>query len=164
MPQGAGEESLVALMARDLRKLARVDRYEAGIYEWHHFGILAKRARRKASFYEDKLELEEYIHGDPPRAVEKKYDKARAKAKQMTRRRRASLPTMGLTFIRGARGGDAFSKLWRYSADTERSYQRKLAEFQRLQAQRAGVVPPPAGGGDEDGPDKPVGAFPVRPQ
>jgi hypothetical protein len=166
--EGAGEESLVALMARDLLQLGRLDRFEAGVYEWHHFGILAKRARRKASFYEDKLKREEYIHGgDLPRAVEekyeKKYDKARAKAKRMKSRRRANLPTMGLTFIRGARGGDAFSKLWRYRAAIERSYLRKLADFQRLQAQRAGRVPPPAGGGDEDGPDNPVGAFPARP-
>jgi len=162
MPQGAGEESLVALMARDLRKLARVDRYEAGIYEWHHFGILAKRARRKASFYEDKLELEGYIAGDLPRAVEKKYDKARAKAKRMKNRRKASLPTTGLTFIRGAGGGDALSKLSRYSADIERSYLKKLDQFQRLQAQRAGRVPPPSGGGDENGSDNPVG-LPARP-
>src|SRR4030095_6227954 len=53
MPQGAGEESLIGLMARELRKLARLDRFEAGVYAWHHFGILAKRASRKASFYED---------------------------------------------------------------------------------------------------------------
>src|SRR4029450_1455709 len=95
MPQGAGEESLVVLLARDLRKLARLDRFEAGVYAWHHFGILAKRARRKASFYEDKRELGGDIAGDLPRAVEKKSDKARAKAKRMKNRVKPACPPRG---------------------------------------------------------------------
>jgi hypothetical protein len=52
--------------------------------------------------------------------------------------------------------------LSRYSADIERSYLKKLDQFQRLQAQRAGRVPPPSGGGDENGSDNPVG-LPARP-
>ncbi len=54
-PQGAQEEALVALLARYLRRLARLDRLESGVFKWHHYGILAKRARRMASSYEEKM-------------------------------------------------------------------------------------------------------------
>jgi hypothetical protein len=161
-PEGAREESLVALLARDLRKLARHDRLEAGVFKWHHFGILARRASRKASVYEDKLETFSDADVEPRRADEKKYDRARAKAKRMRAHRKGSLPTMGLTFIRGSRGGDAFSKLSRYSTAIERSYLRKLEELQRLQQARlGGRWPPPSDsntsgiGGIADEPDTP---------
>jgi hypothetical protein len=159
-PQGAREESLVALMARDLRKLARHDRLEVGVLRYFHSGILAKRARRKAHIYGDKLEV-----SSRPRD-RKNYDRARAKAKRMRARRKASLPTLGLAFIRGSQGGDAFSKLARYNGATERSYLRKLEALQRLrQARLGGRRPPPSGsnisasGGIEDEPDNPGGTL-----
>lgn len=162
-PQGAHEESLVVLMARDLRKLARQDRLEAGVFKWHHFGILVKRASRKIRIYGEKLED---FSDEAPCADQKKYDRARAKAKRMRAHRKGSLPTMGLTFIRGSRGGDAFSKLSRYSATIERSYLRKLEELQRLQQARLeGRRPPPSGsnisgsGGIEDEPANPGGTL-----
>jgi len=52
--------------------------------------------------------------------------------------------TIGLTFIRGSSGVDAFSKLSRYETAIERSYYRAFHELQRLQHQRlGGHVPPP---------------------
>jgi len=78
----------------------------------------------------------------------------------MRARRKASLPTLGLAFIRGSQGGDAFSKLARYNGATERSYLRKLEALQRLRQTRlGGRRPPPSGsnisasGGIEDEPD-----------
>jgi hypothetical protein len=159
-PQGAQQESLVALMARDLRKLARQERLEAGVLRWHYSGILAKRARRKAQMYEDKLEI-----SSRPRD-QKKYDRARARAKRMQAHRKRSLPTLGHAFIRASQGGDALAKLARYGGDIERSFLRKLEALQRLQrAQRGGRRPPPSGsrssvsGGIEDEPDNPVGTL-----
>jgi hypothetical protein len=131
-------------MARDLRKLARHDHLEAGVFKWHHFGILAKRASRKVRVYENKLEVSWDTDVEPQPTDQKKYDRAKATAKRMRARRRGSLPTMGLTFIRGSRGGDALSKLSRYSAAIERTYLRKLEELQRLkQARRGSRRPPP---------------------
>jgi hypothetical protein len=49
-PPGAGEESLVALMARDLRKLARHDRLEAGVFKWHRFGPSGRSRRSSLGF------------------------------------------------------------------------------------------------------------------
>ena len=165
-PQGAQQESLVALMARDLRKLARQERLEAGVLRWHYSGILAKRASRKASIYEDKLESFLDADVEPRRADQKKHDRARAKAKRMRAHRKGSLPTMGLTFIRGSRGGDAFSKLSRYSAAIERSYLQKLEALQRLQQTRLGRRRPPPSdsntsgiGGIADEPDTPGGGL-----
>ena len=160
-PQGAQQESLVALMARDLRKLARQERLEAGVLRWHYSGILAKRARRKAQMYEDKLEI-----SSRPRD-QKKYDRARARAKRMQAHRKRSLPTLGRAFIRASQGGDALAKLARYGGDTERSFLRKLEALQRLQQAHLGGRrrPPPSGsrssvsGGIEDEPDNPVGTL-----
>jgi hypothetical protein len=127
-------------MARDLRKLARHDRLEVGVLRWHHSGILAKRARRKAHICGDKLEV-----SSRPRD-RKNYDRARAKAKRMRARRKASLPTVGLAFTRGSQGGDAFSKLALYNGATERSYLRKLEALQRLRQPRLGGRRPAAVG------------------
>jgi hypothetical protein len=53
---------------------------------------------------------------------------------------------LGLSFIRGANGANAFSKLSRYETAIWRSLYRALHELQRLQAARhtEGHVPPPA--------------------
>ena len=68
-----------------------------------------------------------------------------AKLQEIRAQQEAETPTLGLAFVRGANGADAFSKLSRYEAAIERSLYKALHELQRLQAARRGeAVPLPA--------------------
>ena len=155
-PQGAEEETLVVLIARDLRKLARHDRLEAGVLRWHHIGILVERARRRVRSRGIAVET-----SCRPRDRHK-YERAKARVKRIRARHKRSVPTMGLAFIRGSQGGDTLSKLARYGGAIERSLLRNLEALQRRQqARRGGRRRPPSGsnssgsGGTEGEPANP---------
>jgi len=144
-PEGAQEQLLVDMLIRAVWRLQRLGRVEAGVFAWEHFGILAERAGRAARTYERGAVSafpEEY---DQPTITDsEKYQVAMTQAKQMRTLREESTATLGLTFIQGSSGVDAFSKLSRYEAGIERSYYRALHELQRLQHRRlGGDVPPP---------------------
>lgn len=130
-------------MIRAMWRLQRLGRVEAGIFTWAHFGILAERAAREAHIYEydpyRELQRAQQTLTDP-----EQYGRAMERAEQMTALREERTATLGLAFIRGSRGVDAFAKLSRYEATIERSYYRALHELERLQRARLGeYVPPP---------------------
>jgi hypothetical protein len=133
------------MMVRARWRLSRLARVEAGIFAWHHYGILAERASHEAKRYERSTgptRITDY--GQPAIPDPKKHQQAMATAEQMSDLRKGATATVGLTFIRGSSGADAFSKLSRYEAAIERSYYRALHELERLQhARRGGQVPPP---------------------
>ena len=145
-PEGAQEQLLVDMLIRAVWRLQRLGRVEAGVFAWKHFGILAERAGRAARTYErgaTSAFSQEY--NQPTIPDSEKYQVAMTQAKQMrTLREESAAATLGLTFIQGSSGVDAFSKLSRYEAGIERSYYRALHELQRLQHRRlGGDVPPP---------------------
>jgi hypothetical protein len=162
-PEGPQEEFLVEMMVRALWRLRRLGRVEAGIFAWKHYSILVERASHEAARYERTVVPALTDHYDPTAITDpQKHQQARAAAEHLSDLRNGATPTMGLTFIRGSSGVDAFSKLSRYETAIERSYYRAFHELQRLQhARLGGHVPPPlavdvmVSRPDDGGPDSP---------
>jgi hypothetical protein len=162
-PEGTQEQLLVEMMVRALWRLGRLGRVEAGIFAWKHYSILVERASHEAQTYERSAVRGLMDHDDQTAITDpQKHHQARAAAQHLRDLRHGATATIGLTFIRGSSGADAFSKLSRYEAAIERSYYRALHELQRLQhARRGGQVPPPlaldvtVSGRDDGGPDGP---------
>jgi hypothetical protein len=144
-PHGPQEQLLVELMVRALWRLRRLGRVEAGIFTRKHYSILVERASHEARRYECRAVPALSDHDDQAAITDpQKHQQARAAAERLSDLRNGATATLGLTFIRGSSGVDAFSKLSRYEAAIERSYYRALHELQRLQhARRGGHVPPP---------------------
>lgn len=145
-PEGAQEHLLVDMMIRAAWRLGRLARVETGLFAWEHLGILAERAGRAARSYErGAVDAFSEKYEQPTITDSEKHQTAMTHAKRLTTLRDESpAATLGLTFIRGSSGVDAFSKLSRYEATIERSYYRALHELQRLQQTRLGkYVPPP---------------------
>jgi hypothetical protein len=166
-PEGTQEHLLVDMIIRAVWRLQRLGRVEAGVFAWKHLGILAERAGRAARRYErGAVSAFTQEYNQPTTTDSEKYQVAMAQAKQMrTLREENTAATLGLTFIRGSSGVDAFSKLSRYEAGIERSYYRALHELERLQhRRRGGHVPPPlaldvtVSGGNRDEAGNLVGA------
>jgi hypothetical protein len=161
-PEGAHEQFLVDMMIRAAWRLHRAARMEAGVLTWQHLGLLAERAGRAARTYErGAVRAFADTYAQPTITDAEKHQAAMTHAQRLKARREESpAATLGLTFIRGSRGGDALSKLQRYEAAIERSFFRALHELQRLQhARLGGHVPPPlaidvtVNGGAEVNPD-----------
>jgi len=144
-PENPQELVLVKMMVRALWRLGRVGRVEAGIFAWHHYSILAERASHEAKRYERNAgSTRTHYYGQTAITDPQKHQQATAAAEQLRDLRNGSTETIGLTFIRGSSGVDAFSKLSRYETALERGYYRALHELQRLQHERrGGHVPPP---------------------
>ncbi len=177
-PEGAREHLLVDMMIRAAWRLGRLARVEAGVFAWERFGILAERAGQAARTYErGGLAAFSEQNGRPTITDSEKHQTAMTQAKHLRGLREESpAATLGLTFIRGSSGVDAFSKLSRYEAAIERSYYRALHELQRLQHGRlGGHVPLPVAidvtvnhgkDGDADHPagHHPEGGLAVKPK
>ena len=161
-PQGPQEELSLDMMLRAVWRLRRLGRVEAGIFAVVQSGILAHRAEKVAGTYEERALTELGAGPEPARIMDpEQHQHALAEAAQMRARRYEGAALMGLTFMHGSRGVDAFAKLSRYEASIERSYLRALHELQRLQLARGGgQVPAPVAvdvtiSGTLGGPDDP---------
>ena len=165
-PEGPQEQLLVEMMVRALWRLRRLGRVETGIFAWKQYSILVERASHEAKSYERTAVPALTDHYDHTAITDpQKHQQALAAAEQLRDLRNGAPATIGLTFIRGSSGVDAFSKLSRYETAIERSYYRALHELQRLQhARLGGHVPPPlaldvtVSGRDDGGPDGPHSA------
>jgi hypothetical protein len=146
-PVGVLETMLVGRIIDAYWRLQWLSRVETGVFAWQRYEELAERAQQEARTYEgDKKfsdfleEMNSYMPTD-----EKKREEAFAKAREMKAKQDSDTATLGGTFIRDAKGANAFSKLSRYETTIERSLYKALHELQRLQAARRaeGNVPPP---------------------
>lgn len=143
-PQGTQEQLFVEMMIRALWRLRRLGRVEAGIFASNQCTILAERAAGEAHACKVEPLHAMMETGQHTITDRERYDQAMTRAKHMTALGEEDSPTIGLTFIRGSSGADAFSKLSRYEATIERSYYRAFHELERLQRARLGeYVPPP---------------------
>ena len=134
-PEGVLERELVDQMVAILWRLRRLRKVEAGIFAVESDKPpLADIVELRLEF-EECNSTEEEEDPEPPDETElsqlAEYDKVQR--------------SLGLAFIRDGHGANAFSKLSRYEASSERSFYRALHELQRVQSARKGAeVPAPA--------------------
>ncbi|MBV9454363.1 MAG: hypothetical protein JOZ19_09635 [Rubrobacter sp.] len=130
-------------------RLRRLQRVEAGIFVYEHYGELAERAQEEACSYEQERQLAELMYQVTIEVTDEdkqKYQEALSRAQEMKAKQDTETAQLGRTFIRDANKANAFSKLSRYETTIERRLYKALHELQRLQTARsAGTrVPLPA--------------------
>jgi len=138
-PHGLVEEQLVDRMANVMWRMKRVECVEAGVFSFNFHSVLRDRAAADKWGKEDlgpagirKFGVNYHIAPSP----EKKQE-AIEQEEQAETVTRSDLSTIGQAFMRGAGGGDVFSKLSRYEGALERSLHKTLHELERLQEARA---------------------------
>jgi hypothetical protein len=148
-PVGELESLLVDRIVAAHWRRRRLGRVEAGIFAFELYGELLNRARQEAKTYtRTEHPDDEFLAQLLSITIitdEEKHREAMDKARKFESIRDAETATLGQSFIRDAKGANAFSKLSRYQTAIERSLFKALHELQRLQdyCRAEGNVSPP---------------------
>lgn len=136
-PVGVVEDQLVDRIVVSIWRLRRVQRVEAGIFTLERCRIEQDRAQSEARKFEstriDRIRSKELEIIDKT-----KHQQALAQVEKARSSEEEALTTLGLSFLKDAETGNAFSKLSRYETAIERTLYRALHELQRLQETRRG--------------------------
>jgi len=147
-PVGELESLLVERIVAAYGRMQRLERLEAGIFAFELYGELTKRAEQEAEPYtRTETPDDEFLALFSITIItdKEKHREAMDKVRELESIRDAETATLEQSFIRDAKGANAFSKLSRYQTAIERSLYRALHELQRFQATRRaeGNVSPP---------------------
>ena len=128
-------------------RLRRLERVEAGIFTWEHYGELSERAQQETSSLVQAYQNPFRAASEPTTVTDpQKYKEAFFRVRGMRiKREGAESAALGRPCIWDADKANAFSKPSRYQTAIERSLYKTMHELQRLRAKRRseGNFPPP---------------------
>lgn len=135
-PVGEVESFLVERIASCAWRLRRAGILEAGILEWHYFGVLKDRAEAEARRFTKVISFFEPLESKVEILNAEEHAFALEEAKEAELGSYTPEATLGQSFVRDSSGSDSLSKLSRYEAAIERSLHRALQILRACQAVR----------------------------